>query len=112
MNTKSQVKTVLTTVCISVFCIGATVTHAAGPNDRYLDSCRADVDQYFGEEREMRVVSKRRIAEGTRVTLSVKKDSDNAEFVNCWIPNEKSNIGFDQGADTVAATVSPVPVIR
>ena len=105
-------KTLALTTSIAFLSMGSALTQAADRNQAYMDACRAEIEQYFGENRDLSVVSKRRIAEGTRVTLAARSNKDNAEFINCWIPNEERGDAFNNGAETVAATVTPVPVIR
>ena len=108
-----KVSAIPVAVAFVLIALGATTAQAGERNTQYLDACRAELHQYYGEDRELAVVSKRRVAEGTRVTISARSDSNNAEFVNCWIPNTgASDSKFSQGADTVAASVSPVPLIR
>jgi uncharacterized protein YyaL (SSP411 family) len=105
-------RTLALTTTIALLSLGTASTQAADRNQAYMEACRAEIEQYYGESRTLAVVSKRRIAEGTRVTLAARSDKDNAEFINCWIPNEERNTDFSQGANTVATTVTPVPVVR
>ena len=105
-------KTLALATTITFISIGSVFTQAADRNQIYMDTCRAEIEQYYGESKNLAVVSKRRIAEGTRVTLSARSDGDNAEFINCWVPNEGRAEAYDQNANAVATTVTPVPVIR
>lgn len=113
MKTGISIRTVSLAATLTALSLGAVTAQAGDRNAQYLQACRAELQQYYGEERELMVVSKRRIAEGTRVTLSAREDRDNTEFVNCWIPNDDARGNqFRQGSDTVAATITPVPVIQ
>ena len=105
-------KTLALTTSITLLALGSAHGHSADRNQGYIDTCRGEIEQYYGEQKSLAVVSKRRIAEGTRVTLAARSDSDSAEFINCWIPNENRASQLEQGNDQVAATVTPVPVIR
>lgn len=105
-------KTIAMTTAIATLAFGSGLAQAAGDNNAYIDTCRAEIEQYYGEERNLAIVSKRRIAEGTRVKIAARSDNDNAEFINCWIPNVDTVDNYDSGSNAFAATVTPVPVIR
>ncbi|QFU77404.1 hypothetical protein EY643_17985 [Halioglobus maricola] len=112
MNIENSIRATLSIICIGVFAAGASIAQSADTNDAYLDACRGDVEAYYGEERELAVVKKRRALEGVQLTLSAKSDSDNAEFVNCWVPGNHNASDFKLGANSVATVVAPVPTIR
>ena len=105
-------KTLALSITIACLTLGANLGHSADRNQGYIDACRSEIEQYYGEEKSLSVVNKRRGSEGTRVTLSARSDQDNAEFINCWIPNNDRDMSLDMGSDKVAATVTPVPVIH
>lgn len=97
---------------LTLLSLGSSPTLATDRNQTYIEACRQEIQQYYGEERSLAVVNKRRGADGTRVTLAARSDRDNAEFIKCWIPNEERDESLDLGNDKLAARVSPVPVIR
>ncbi|MEP4146347.1 MAG: hypothetical protein ABJL54_03950 [Halioglobus sp.] len=105
-------KTIALTTIIATLAFGSGLSRAAGDNDAYMETCRSEIEQYYGEERSLAIVSKRRIAEGTRVKIAARSDNDNAEFINCWIPNVDTVDNYDSRSNAFAATVTPVPVIR
>ncbi|WP_156507519.1 hypothetical protein [Halioglobus sp. HI00S01] len=55
---------------------------------------------------------KRSAMDGAQLTLSAKKDSNNAEFVNCWVPHDRSHTEFASNSQRVATTVSPAPIVK
>lgn len=105
-------KSIALATTLTLLSLGSATSHASERNKVYMDACRAEIEQFYGERKNLAVVSKRRISEGTRVTIAARSNDDNAEFINCWIPNEEQTKPFDQGANAVATIVTPVPVIR
>ena len=105
-------KTLLLSSSLTILTLGSAFGVAADRNQAYIEACRGEIQQYYGEDKTLAVVTKRRVAEGTRVTLAARSDEDNAQFVNCWIPNNARTDALDQGSDKLAASISPVPVIR
>ncbi len=105
-------KSIALATTVTFLSLGTAISHASDRNKVYMDACRAEIEQFYGESRSLAVVSKRRISEGTRVTIAARSNNDNAEFINCWVPNEDQTTSFDQGANAVATTVTPVAVIR
>jgi len=112
MTGSTSMKTTVLAVSAAIFSLVATVGQAAGRDARYLEACEAELEQYYGESRQLAVINKRRTVDGIRVTLSARRDQDNAEFVNCWIPNGDGAEDFRGVSNSVAATVTPVPVIE
>ncbi|TDG12017.1 hypothetical protein E2F43_16805 [Seongchinamella unica] len=105
-------KTFALTTSLMVLTLGSSPGFAADRNQGYIDACRGEIQQYYGEDKVLSVVNKRRVAEGTRVTLAARSDHDNAQFINCWIPNDVRADDLDLGSDKVATSITPVPVIR
>ncbi|RLQ21485.1 hypothetical protein DWB85_12040 [Seongchinamella sediminis] len=105
-------KTLAIGTSLTLLAVGSSFGFAADHNQAYIEACRQEIQQYYGEDRSLAVVNKRRVAEGTRVTLAARSDKDNAQFINCWIANEERTQPLDLGNDKVAASISPVPVIR
>ena len=105
-------KTLALTTSLTLLTLGSALGHTAESNQAYIEACRGEIQQYYGEDKSLSVVNTRRGAEGTRVTLAARSDRDNAEFVNCWIPNNAEPQSLDMSTDKVAASISPVPVIH
>ena len=82
--------------------------HASESSYPSIDSCQAEANRHYGKETPLRIVSKRRTAQGLQVRLSAQLDKDNAEFLVCWIPREQ---GPDQ-SNALAARIAPVPQVR
>ena len=109
---KWQINTYLT-IAVMILGMGAVSVLAADRNAQYMETCQSELNQHYGQEMDISVVSKRRNPAGVEVKLAARVDEDNVEFLNCWVPNKDEASGsFDQRADTVAITVEPVPVIR
>ena len=101
------------TIAILILGMGAVSVMAADRNTEYVDTCRSELNQHYGQEMDISMVSKRRNPAGVVVKLAARLDGNNVEFLNCWVPNKDEAHGsFEQHADTVAVTVEPVPVIR
>ena len=77
----------LATLALTVALIGGALSvQAAEQNDPELDSCKAELQAYYGEETELMLVDKRRIQHGTRMRVAARIDADNAYFATCWVP--------------------------
>lgn len=105
-------KTLALTTSLSILTLGSVSGQAAERNQAYIEACRGEIQQYYGENKSLSVVNTRRGADGTRVTLAARSNKDNAEFINCWIPDNTEAEPLDLGSDKLAATIKPVPVIR
>lgn len=100
-------------MAILVVGMGAVSVLAADRNVEYVDTCRAELNQHYGQEMAISLVSKRRNPAGVEVKLAARLDDNNVEFLNCWVPNnDEAHSSFDQGANAVAITVQPVPVVQ
>ena len=101
------------TVAVMILGMGAVSALAADRNTEYMDTCRSELNQHYGQEMDISVVSKRRNPAGIEIKLAARLDENSVEFLNCWVPNNyEAHGGFDQRADTVAITVEPVPIIQ
>lgn len=101
------------TLSVTIALTGCGAVNAlAAPNSVYLEACEAELRQQYGHELDVMLVSKRRIPAGMQVKLAARKDRDNTEFVNCWIPNNDSpDGGYARGLNTEAATIQPVRTV-
>ena len=95
-------------IVLAMTAFSASLLHAEESGYPGIDSCRAEVNSLYGREIQLQVVSKRRTASGLQVKLSAQMDQDNAEFLVCWVPDNRSVAH----ADSLAARVEPVPRIR
>lgn len=105
-------KTLALGTSLTILTLGSSLGFAADRNQAYIEACRGDIQEYYGEDKTLSVVNKRRVAEGTRVTLAARSDKDNAQFINCWIPNDVRAEPMNLGSNKLAASITPVPVIR
>lgn len=112
MKTMISAKTLAITSGLTILTFGSGFGQASERNQAYIEACRGEIQQYYGEDKLLSVVNTRRGAEGIRVTLAARADENNAEFINCWIPNNAETAPLDLGSDKLAAIISPVPVIR
>lgn len=76
-----------------------------------MAACRAEVEQYYGQAIDIKVVNKRRSARGVQVKLAAQLDQYNAEFLICWLSNA-GNQGPGTGGNALAARIEPVPEIQ
>lgn len=112
VSSKCKINTYLSIVVV-VMGMGAIKVLASERNAEYMDACKSEVNQRFGQEMEISLVNKRRIQAGLEVKLAARLDRDNVEFLNCWVPNnDAAGGGFNQRANAVAVTVKPVPIIH
>ena len=111
---KRKINTCLTIALVAAgLAMGAVKAMAAERNTQYMDACKVEVNQRFGQEMDIRVINKRRIPAGVEVKLAARLDRDNVEFLNCWVPNsEAAGNALDHRSDVLAVTVRPVPVIQ
>ncbi len=111
-TTKTNINLSLS-LAVLVIGLGSALAMASERNAEYMEACKPEVNQFYGRDMDVQVVDKRRVPAGVQVKLAAKTDSDNADFLNCWIPNgDVKNSGFDQFSNSLAVTVEPVPVIR
>jgi hypothetical protein len=113
MNFSNKLAKQVITLGIVVMGVGSVSAMASERNSAYLAACQSGVNQHFGRDMDVRLVNKRRVPAGIQVKIAAKHDEDTTEFLNCWIPNDDvAESGIHQGANAVAVTVKPVPVIR
>ena len=75
---------------------GAISVQAAGQNEPELDSCKAELQAYYGEDTELMLVDRRHNPHGTRFRVAVRLDADNAYFATCWVPRlEEGRFAYD-----------------
>lgn len=100
-------------VPVAVMAMGAVAALASEQNADYMEACRSELNQHYGQEMDVSVVSKRRIPSGMNVKLAARLDQDNVEFLNCWVPKDNAVAGeFDQSSGAFAVTIEPVTVIH
>lgn len=108
---KWQINAVLSVVILFAG-MGAVGVLAADSNTEYMKACQSELNQHYGEDMDISVVSKRRNPAGMEVKLAARLDEHNVEFLNCWVPSlSEAAQSFDQQADTYAVTVTPVEMI-
>ena len=90
---------------LSVIVIGlsALSAYASDGNSHYIEACKSELQQYYGDQMDVTLISKRRSASGVQIKLAARKDRDNTEFVNCWVPHSDSGEGSYNGAFNTAA---------
>ena len=92
---------------IAVLSGGVVSVQAAGQNDPELDSCKAELQAYYGEETELNLVDRRRNQHGTRMRVAVRLDADNAYFATCWVPRlEEYRFAYGDDHSGLAVTDS------
>lgn len=100
-------KTLTSLALIAVLSGGAIAVQAAGQNDPELDSCKAELQAYYGEDTELMLVNRRRHPHGTRMRVAVRLDADNAYFATCWVPRlEEYRFAYDDDNSGRSATDS------
>jgi hypothetical protein len=93
---------------LGVMLLAVAATSMAGErNTAHIESCKSEVLEQYGADREVMVVSERRIASGLQVRLATRMDQNTTRFVNCWVPNNSTADGRYAGLDTVAARLEP-----
>lgn len=95
-------------IALAMATLPGSLLHAAESSYPGIDSCQAEANSLYGREIQLKVVSKRRIANGLQVKLSAQMDQDNSEFLVCWVPGNQS----PTHAESLAARVEPIPRIR
>ena len=111
-KSKRGINAYLTTAAVLIGA-GSISTMASDRNISYLEACRPEVNQHYGQDMDISLVSKRRIPAGIQVKVAAKTDEDNAAFLNCWIPNnDGADDGFRPHSNAVAVTVKPVLAIE
>ena len=98
---------------LGVMLLAVAATSRAGEaNESYVDTCMAEVRQEFGADKDVMVVSERRIPSGTQVRLAARMDRDTTRLVNCWVPSNTGEDGsFTRGVDRLAARLEPDPAL-
>lgn len=78
----------LTGLVITLTLLGGAVSVPAAPGDAgYLQVCTAELQDYFGADAEVKLVSRQRFADGQRLRVAARRDADNADFATCWVAN-------------------------
>ena len=83
--------------------LGALGAYASDENSRYIDACESELRQYYGDQTDISLISKRRSSSGVQVKLAARTSRDSAEFVNCWVPStDNGESNFDGAFNTAA----------
>ncbi len=86
----------------------AATSMAAETSMSHIESCKNEVRQEYGTDKDVTVVSERRVPSGTQVRLAARLDRDTTRFVNCWVPSNTDEDGsYARGLDALAARLEP-----
>ncbi|MBE9540289.1 MAG: hypothetical protein IMF06_14495 [Proteobacteria bacterium] len=86
-------KTLTTLVLAAALTGGAFSVQAAQQADRDLDLCKAEIQDFYSDNTKLTLVDRRRDIDGISMRLAARLDSDNSQFVTCWIPRREEG-GF------------------
>ncbi len=85
-----------------------------------MEQCKSQVQGYYGEAADLRLVSKRQYVDGTRMKVAVRShDAESgytrSRFATCWVASEDSQAGWAKTDDSgnseetmIAATESVI----
>jgi hypothetical protein len=89
---------------------GAASAMASDSNADYIEACKSELRQQYGNQMDITLIKKRRIYSGVQVQLAARIDENNSEFVTCWVPNDETDDGrYSGGYNTAAVTLAPAP---
>ena len=87
---------------------GTATAIASDNNASYIEACKAELRQQYGNQMDIALINKRRIYSGVQVRLAAHIDQDNTEFVTCWVPNDENDGGnYSGGYNTAAVSLKP-----
>lgn len=94
---------------LGVMLLAVAASSMAGEsNTSHIESCKTEVRQEFGADKDVMVVSERRIPSGTQVRLATRLDRNTTRFVNCWVPSKTNEDGsYTRGLNVLAARLEP-----
>lgn len=95
-------------VALAMAAFPGSLLYAAQPGYPGIDSCQAEVNAIYGKEVQIKLVSKRRTANGLQVKLSAQIDRDQSEFLVCWVPDSQA----PDYTESLAVRVEPVSKVR
>ena len=97
----------LLTLALATTLTGALAVQADDQTDREMAVCQTELQAYYGEETELKLVDKRRHQHGTRMRVAVRLDADNAYFATCWVPwQEREGFAYADDRPRLASTYS------
>jgi hypothetical protein len=102
VSSKAKVNLSLS-LSVLIIGLGALSAYASDGNSRYIEACKSELQQYYGDQVDITLISKRRSSSGVQVKLAARTDRDNSEFVNCWVPNYDTGGSNFNGAFNTAA---------
>jgi hypothetical protein len=89
---------------------GAASAMASSSNADYIEACKSELRQQYGNQMDITLINKRRVYSGVQVQLAARVDQDNTEFVTCWVPNDETDEGsYSGGYNTAAVKLAPAP---
>jgi len=108
VSTRTYINTLMSVVLGLALLAVVAVAKAAESTPGHIQSCKTEVQQRYGADTDVMVVSQRRIPSGLQVKLAARLDRDNTRFVNCWVPSLENGDGsYAQGLDTFATRLAP-----
>ena len=89
---------------LGVLLLAVAATSVAGERrTAHIETCKSEVLQQYGADKDAMVLSQRRVPSGMQVKLAARMDQDTTRFVNCWVPNNANADGSPgYGLDTLA----------
>jgi hypothetical protein len=104
-----------------ILCVtgSALVAPASAESGQAMEHCKSQVQGYYGEAADMRLVSKRQYVDGTRMKVAVRSHDPESgytrsRFATCWVASENPRAGWarvtdtDQVEETMIAATEPV----
>ena len=91
----------------------ALVAPAQADMGQIMERCQEQVQGVYGDAAEMRLVSKRRYVDGTRVKVAVHQQDPasgyvSSRFATCWVDAENHQVGWDDPDETLIAASEAV----
>ncbi len=97
----------LKTLVLTLAIAGTALSVNASPqHQRGLELCKAEIQDLYAEETELRLVDTRHDMSGTRMRVAARIDADNSRFVTCWLPRQENGAGSYMGQSTGLATIA------
>lgn len=90
-------KTLTILVLAAALTGGTYYAQGAEHTDRDLDLCKAEIQDFYSADTKLTLVDRRHDMDGTSMRLAAQLDSDNSQFVTCWIPRREQG-GFVYGS--------------
>ncbi len=86
----------------------AMVAPAQAEMGQEMERCKTQVESVYGDAAEMRLVSKRRYVDGTRMKVAVRHHDAtsgyvSSRFATCWVDAENHQVGWGDTDETMIA---------